>query len=190
MEEIILIGGGGHCKSVIDVIEQEGKYKILGIVDKREKVGDEVLGYKIIGRDDELEELKSLCSNVVVTVGHVESNKSRVKLFSLVKELGYTTPTIISPLAYVSQHAQVKEGCVVMHHAIVNANATVGKNCIINSKALIEHDSVIEDNVHISTTAVINGGSLVRANTFFGSGAIIREYADASGFIKAGSVVK
>ncbi|MFA6192774.1 MAG: NeuD/PglB/VioB family sugar acetyltransferase [Sulfurimonas sp.] len=190
MQEILLIGGGGHCKSMIDVIEQEAKYKIAGIIDKEELIGGEVLGYKIIGCDDDLPQLREKFSHAIITVGHIKSNEIRVKLFRLLKELDFHMPCIISPQAYVSKHASVDEGSVVMHHALVNPHAKIGKNCIINSKALIEHDAVIEDQVHISTCAVINGGAVVKEHTFFGSGAVLREYSTANGFIKAGSVVK
>lgn len=190
MKEILLIGGGGHCKSVIDVIEQEAKYKIAGIIDKKELIGDEVLGYKIIGCDEDLKDLRKKFPHAIITVGQIKSNEIRVNLFKLLKELDFHMPTIISPLAYVSKHAFVDEGSVIMHHALINPHAKIGKNCIINSKALVEHDAVIEDNVHIATCAIINGGATVKENTFFGSGAVIREYTTACGFIKAGSVVK
>ncbi|NCO01964.1 MAG: acetyltransferase [Epsilonproteobacteria bacterium] len=190
MKEILLIGGGGHCKSVIDVIEQEAKYKIVGIIDKKELIGESVLDYKIIGCDEDLKDLQTKYPHAIITVGHIKSNETRIKLFNLLKTLGFHMPSIISPLAYVSKHAFVDEGTIVMHHALLNPHAKIGKNCIINSKALIEHDVVVEENVHISTSAIINGGALIKANTFFGSGAIIKEYSTACGFIKAGSLVK
>lgn len=190
MKEIILVGGGGHCKSVIDVIEQEAKYKIAGIIDKIELIGNNVLGYTIIGCDDNLSTLRERFSHAIITVGHVKSNALRVKLFNLLKELDFTMPSIVSPLAYVSKHAYIDEGTVVMHHALVNSDAKIGKNCIINSKALIEHDAIIEDNCHISTASVINGGVRVKENTFYGSNTTSREYIEVSGFIKAGSIVK
>lgn len=190
MKEILLIGGGGHCKSVIDVIEQQNIYKIAGIIDEEEFLGNEVLGYKVIGSDIDLPALRKKFSYALITIGHVKTNKTRVKLYNFLKELDYTLPIIVSPHAYVSKHSAVDEGTIVMHHALINSNAKVGKNCIINSKALIEHDAVIEDNVHISTAAVINGGSTIKENTFFGSGAIIKEYSSTKGFIRAGSVVK
>lgn len=190
MKEIILIGGGGHCKSVIDVIEQEAKYKIVGIIDKKELIGTDVLDYKIIGCDDDLINLRKKFLYAIVTVGHVRSNASRTKLFNLLKELDFHMPSIVSPLAYVSKHAYVDQGTVIMHHALVNSDAKIGRNCIINSKALIEHDVIIEDNCHISTASVINGGTIIKENTFYGSNATSREYIEVSGFIKAGSVVK
>ena len=189
-EKIVLLGGGGHCHSVIDVIEQEDKYQIVGIIDKKELLGTNVLGYKIIANDDNLEEIYKTCKNAIITVGQIESNHVRVKLFNRLKEIGFKLPIIISPIAYVSKHSFIDEGTVVMHHAFINANVKIGKNCIINSKALIEHDVIIEDNCHISTASVINGTVLVKANTFFGSNATSKQSVEISGFIKAGSLVK
>jgi sugar O-acyltransferase (sialic acid O-acetyltransferase NeuD family) len=190
MKNIILLGAGGHCKSVIDVIEQEGTYKIAGIIDKKELLGTKVLGYKVIACDDDLNILFKKYKYAIITVGQIQSNTIRVKLFKLLKDIGYTLPTIISPLAYVSKHSIIGEGTIVMHHALINAEATISKNCIINTKALVEHNSYIEEHCHISTSSVINGGVLVKANTFVGSNATSKEYIEIGSFIKAGSVAK
>jgi len=189
-EKILLIGGGGHCKSVIDVIELEDKYIIAGIIDKKEFIGQNVLGYKIIGCDDDLEDFISEYKYAIITIGHIQSNAIRVKLLNQLQKIGYSLPTIISPLAYVSKNSFIGEGTVVMHQALINANVTIGKNCIINTKALVEHDCVVEDNCHISTASVLNGNVLVKENTFFGSNATSKESIEISGFIKAGSLVK
>ena len=189
-EKIILIGGGGHCHSVIDVIEQEDKYEILGIIDIKENIGKKILDYKIIACDDDLETVFKTCKNAIITVGQIESNTVRVKLFNKLKEIGFALPIIISPLAYVSKHSFIDEGTIIMHHALVNANAKIGKNCIINTKALIEHDVTIEDDCHISTASVLNGAVIVKANTFFGSNATSKQCIEINGFIKAGGLVK
>ena len=189
-EKIVLIGGGGHCHSVIDVIEQENKYEIIGIVDTKENIGKKVLNYEVIACDDDLETIFQTYKNAVITVGHIKSNELRKKLYTKVKDIGFNLPTIISPLAYVSKYAKVDEGTVVFHQALVNANSKIGKNCIINTKALIEHDVIVEDNCHISTASVLNGGVIVKENTFYGSNTTSKEYIQISGFIKAGSVLK
>ena len=85
--KILLIGGGGHCNSVIDVIEQEDKYTIAGIIDKKELIGQEVLGYKVIGCDDDLTELFKTFKYAVITVGQLKSNSLKVKLFNLANKL-------------------------------------------------------------------------------------------------------
>ncbi|GGD41448.1 acetyltransferase [Malaciobacter pacificus] len=188
-EKIILIGGGGHAHSVIDVIEQENKYEIVGIIDVKENIGKKVLGYEVIACDDDLESIYKTCKNAVITIGHIKSNTLRKKLYEKAKEIGFNLPVIISPLAYVSKHSLIEESTVIMHHALINANAKVGKNCIINTKALIEHDVIVEDNCHISTASVLNGAVKVLENTFYGSNSTSKQEATIRGFIKAGEVV-
>jgi len=192
MDKIILIGGGGHCRSVIDIIEQEGKYKIAGIIDKPELLGEKILQYEIIGTDEDLTSLSKIYKFALITVGQIYSPDLRIKLFKLAKDAGFLIPYIISPRAYVSSHATLDEGSVIMHDAIVNTSAYVGKNCIINTKAIIEHEVVINNHCHISTAAVINGATEIEENTFVGSNATVREstIVKANSVIKAGSIVK
>ena len=163
MKNIILIGGGGHCKSVIDVIEQEGRFEIAGIVDKSELLGSSILGYSVIGSDFDLDSLAKKYQYALITIGQIKSPSLRIKLFDLATKAGFTLPNIISPSAYVSKHSCIGNGVVVMHHAIVNASASIGDNCIINSKALIEHDCTISKHCHISTNATINGGVTIES---------------------------
>ena len=178
MHKIILIGGGGHCKSCIDVIEQAGIFQIAGIVDLPEKLHHKILGYEIIAADDDLPRLAEEYENFLITLGQIKSPEKRIRLFEKVKELGGRLPVIVSPLAYVSKHACLEEGTIVMHYALVNADAQIGSNCIINTKALIEHDAFIGDHCHIATAAVINGGVKLGSGTFFGSNAVTREYIE------------
>jgi len=191
-KEIILIGGGGHCKSCIDVIEQEGLYSIAGIVDLPGKKGEKILGYEIFANDDDISKVAKDYENFFITIGHLGSPQRRIELFSLLKELNKTFPVIISPNAYISKHAKINSGTIVMHQTVINADSKIGKNCIINNKALIEHDAIIGDHCHISTGAIVNGGVEVGQNTFYGSGAISKQYVSIpeNSFIKANSIVK
>lgn len=191
-ESIILIGGGGHCKSCIDVIEQEGKYSIVGIVDLPEKVGETILGYPIIATDDEIKDLTKKYQNFLITLGQIKSPGRRIEIFNLLKEYKVNLPVIISPIAYVSKHATIDRGTIIMHHALVNASAKIGKNCIINTKALVEHDVEIGNHCHISTGATVNGHVKIGDETFIGSNAVTKENIkiEANSFIKANSIVK
>ena len=191
MKNIILIGGGGHCKSVIDVIEQEGRFEIAGIVDKPALLGSNVLGYSVIGSDFDLDSLAKKYQYALITVGQIKSPSLRIKLFDLATKAGFTLPNIISPNAYVSKHSSIGNGVVVMHNAVVNASASIGDNCIINSKALIEHDCKIFSHCHISTNATINGGVTLEKGCFIGSNATIKELARIreNSLVKFGSLV-
>lgn len=174
--QIILVGGGGHCISCIDVIEQEGKFQIAGIVDTN-KIGDQVVGYPVLGGDDDLPGLRKNYEYALVTIGQIKTPIARIKLYEQLALLGFNLPIIISPRAYVSKYAVIRDGSIVMHDALINAQAAIGNNCIINTKALIEHDSKIGSHCHISTGAIINGGVIVGHGTFVGSNAVVRESA-------------
>ena len=166
---IILIGGGGHCKSCIDVIEQENKFTIAGIIDVKEKIGESILGYPIIGSDDDLSEIAEKHDNFLITLGQIKSSTLRTILYQQVKALNKKLPIIISPNAYVSKHTTIGKGTIIMHHALVNSNSSIGENCIINTKALIEHDVSIGNHNHISTATTINGDVKIGNSNTIGS---------------------
>ena len=191
LKKLILIGGGGHCRSCIDVIESTGKYEIFGIIDRPVRNMSDVLGYPIIGTDDDLPALVKAGHSFLVTIGHIESPEIRVKLFETLQQLNAKIVTVISPRAYVSRFASIGRGTIIMHNAFVNAGATVGKNCIINTNSLIEHDVSIGDHNHISTGAIINGGVRIGPKCFLGSGCVAKEYSviDNNSFVKALTLV-
>jgi sugar O-acyltransferase (sialic acid O-acetyltransferase NeuD family) len=172
---ILLIGAGGHARVCIDVIEQEGRYAVAGLVGLADQVGDRILGYPVLGVDADIPALRKNYACALVAVGQIKTPELRIRLFGLLEQMGFTLPTLVSPRAYVSKHAKVGAGTIVMHNAIVNAGASIGYNCILNSQSLVEHDAVIGDHCHISTAAIINGGAHVGRGTFIGSGSIVRE---------------
>ncbi len=174
MRKIILIGGGGHCKSCIDVIEQENKYQILGVIDNNDKINS-VLSYPILGCDKDLKKFLSKSILPFISIGQIKTPSSRIEIFNLLKKQDSNFPTIISPHAYCSKYVKLGEGTIIMHGAIINSDVFIGDNCIINSKALIEHDVNIGPHCHISTGAKINGGVSIGEGSFIGSGAIIKE---------------
>ncbi|MBR2526670.1 acetyltransferase [bacterium] len=192
MEKLILIGGGGHCKSCIDVIEGVKDFEIAGILDTPDKVGTEVLGYKIIGTDNDIGSYAKQGYYFLITVGQIKSADLRIKLYEKVKNAGGKFATVISPRAYVSKHACIEEGTIVMHDVLINAGAKIGKNCIINTKALIEHECIIKDNCHIAVGAVIAGEVEIGENSFVGANTTIVQCVKlpSKAFIKAGSLVK
>ncbi|MBD3637735.1 MAG: acetyltransferase [Crocinitomicaceae bacterium] len=171
--KIILIGGGGHCESSIDVIESTNEYKIVGIVDEQLEVGSEVVSYPVIGKDRDLATLTGKADYAIVTVGQIKSPEIRKHLFHSIKALGYKIPAIGADRSYVSKHASVGIGSMIFHHAIVNAKAVIGQNCIINTNALIEHHAVIGSHTHVSTSAVVNGKVTIGEDCFIGSNSVI-----------------
>ena len=184
MDNIILLGGGGHCRACIDVIEAEGKFSITGILERPDAVTrgyqksyekPSVLDYPVIGTDEEIPVYAADKTAFLITVGQNTGSRARRKLQSLVEETGGELARVFSPSAVLCKKAVIKGGTVVMHKAYLGVEAAIGKNCIINTGAIIEHNSEIGDNTHVSTGAVINGGCRVGKDCFIGSGAVIRD---------------
>jgi sugar O-acyltransferase (sialic acid O-acetyltransferase NeuD family) len=172
---LILIGAGGHARSCIDVIEQQGQYQIAGLVGMPDEVLAKHLGYVIIGTDSNLPELAKNYRYALITIGQIQNAEHRIRLYHQAIQFGFQLPIIIAPTAHVSRHAILGAGTIVMHGAIVNAGARVGNNCIINTRALLEHDVTVEDHCHISTGAILNGDVNIGAGSFIGSGSVIKQ---------------
>jgi len=155
-------------------------------------LGKKILGYPVVGIDSDLKSLAKRFTFAHVTVGQIKSPDARIKLCGLAKQAGFILPKIVSPRSYVSKHAVIGDGTVIMHDAVINAGVTIGCNCIINSKALVEHDSKISKYCHISTNAVINGGVKIEECCFIGSGVVTNNSITIkkNSFIRAGSIVK
>ena len=189
--KLILVGGGGHCKSCIDVIEAEGRFKISGIVDIQERLQQRVLDYKVIASDPDLPKLVSRDNDFLITIGSIKDPGIRIEKFEYLKRLGARFPVVISPLARVSNSTGIGEGTIVMHQAIVNSDAGIGRNCIINTLALIEHDVQIGDHCHVSTGSILNGRCGLGNRVFLGSNSVVVNDVNIADdvVIGAGSVV-
>jgi sugar O-acyltransferase (sialic acid O-acetyltransferase NeuD family) len=174
MKKIILIGGGGHCKSCIEVIHSQGVYEIAGILDGALVAGN-VLGYPVIGDDEMIGTLAAEGHSFLITVGQIKNSGVRQKLFEKVRAAKGIFAKVVASTAYVSEFASVGEGTILMHGVFVNAGVKMGVNGIVNTKTLVEHDVVIGDHCHVSTGSIINGDCVVEDDCFIGSGAVIKQ---------------
>lgn len=131
MKALLLLGGGGHCRACIDVIEAGASYQIAGIVQPPTEGTEAVLGDPILGSDDDLPTLLAKTPNAFVTVGQIKSPDTRRRLFNLLKHHGAKLPVIQSPTAYCSRHATLGEGSLLMHASLINANARIGAGQLV-----------------------------------------------------------
>lgn len=170
MDRIVILGAGGHCKVIIDLLQCLNLYKIEGIVDTFTRKTSN-LGIPIITSDYSLEDVyNAQIYNAVIGVGDLEL---RMSIYKDLKRIGFNLPVLIHNTARVSRYSEIGEGTCVLTNAIINADAKIGKNCIINTAAILEHDCVIGDNTHISPGAKIAGGVKIGSNTHIGIGAVI-----------------
>lgn len=189
-KDLILVGGGGHCKAVIDVAISAGR-NIKGIIDNN-KQGETILGIPVIGGDDDIPSLATDNVEFLITVGQIKSGLIRLKIAHTISSVGgkFAAP-VIAKTAHIAKGAVIGNGTVIMHNSVINSDAVVGKNCIINTGAIVEHDCRIGDFVHLSTGAIVNGTSTIGSNTFVGSHATIANNITITdnNIIGAGAVV-
>ena len=170
MEKLVLIGGGGHCKSVIDSIRRMNSFGEIVITDPILSAGTQILGCKVAGTDDELERLRADgFDNAFITIGSVRINPVRNKLAEKISGLGYRFPSIIDPSAIVADSVKIGCGTFIGKNTVINAGSTIGSHCIINTGAIIEHDCFVDDYAHISIGCVLCGEVHIGKNCMLGS---------------------
>lgn len=188
----MLMGGGGHCRSIIDTIKKRKEFNIIGILDTKEKVGTNIDHIKIIGTDNDLiYYYKQGVKYAFVSVGSVGTTELRIKLYEYAQKFGLIFPTIIDETAIISNNSVIHEGTFVGKGVIINSNTKIGKNCIINTGAIVEHDCTIGNSVHIAPGSTLSGGVVVGENTHIGTNTTIIQYITigSNTIIGAGSVV-
>ena len=173
--EIVIIGGGGHAKVVIDCITSANKYKIRGIVDNRLTANEKVMGVPVLGGDKSIEERIDLIDKIYLTVGvgAVRATDNRQAVYGRYKKLGFKFPPIIHGSAYISEKASYKDGTQVMARAVIGAEVIIGENVVIYSGCVLEHDCKIASHCYISPGVIMGGSAEVGENTFVGLGARI-----------------
>lgn len=174
MEDIILLGIGGHAHSVVDSIEQAGKYRIVGFLDIKERQQNFYKDYQVIGTDDDLDDYyRKGIRNAFITIGYMGNYTTRNRLYKHLKEIGFVIPNIIDITADIALDAVLDDGIFVGKRAVVNANAVINKMCIINTGAVIEHDCYVGEYSHLAVGSVICGNVSIGAQTLIGANATI-----------------
>lgn len=192
MEDILLIGGGGHCKSVIDTLTMTNNFNIIGIIDTKDKVGNKINSIDVIGEDKDLQKYyETGIRYAFVTTGSIGDTSLRKKLIGKVVAAGFEIPVIIDPSAIVSKFSSIKSGTFIGKGVIINSHTEVGAYSIINSGAIIEHDCIIEKYCHIAPGTTMSGNVSIGENTHIGTNSTIIQSVSigSNTLIGAGSVV-
>lgn len=169
--ELILVGGGGHCRSVYEAALAQG-WKIKGVLDPCLTPGERIGNMTVLGNDDDIFRFVGDCA-FVVTVGAIGVPDLRNKIIEKLKGNNAVFGTVVAPSAFVASDVKIGEGSVILNNVVLNANVEIGTNAIINTGAIIEHDSSVGDTTHISTGAILNGGCHVGKDCFIASGVIM-----------------
>lgn len=191
MEQIILVGFGGHAKSVADSIIKCGQYSIIGYVDPVDN--GEYSGIKYIGDDDVLEYYHNDkgVDNAFICVGFMGESDLRDRLYSKLKKIGYKIPSIVDDTAILAADVTLGEGVYIGKGAIVNSASAIGNMAIINTGAIVEHDNSIGAFSHVAVGSRLCGSVTIGEHCLIGTGATIIQGVSAGNdsIIGAGAVV-
>ncbi|MBN2070243.1 MAG: acetyltransferase [Candidatus Krumholzibacteriota bacterium] len=176
MKDIVIVGGGGHAKVVISILKKSGGFNIAGYVDPEGR-GD-LLGIPYLGDDSSLGGLigSSRATEAAIGLGQIGGSEKRRELVSLLIDLGYSFPPIISPDAVINEQVDIGGGTVVMDGAVINTCTSIGRFSIINTRASVDHDCQIGDFVHIAPGVTVNGGVRIGDDTLIGAGSTVLQY--------------
>jgi sugar O-acyltransferase (sialic acid O-acetyltransferase NeuD family) len=170
LKDILVYGSGRHSKVVVDIIEKQGLYNIVGYIDTYKPEGTEVLGYQVVNEDSNKEELQNQLIGVVVAIA---DNWLRYKVVRnlLSNYPNVTFITAIHPSAQIGKNVTIGEGTVIMANTVVNSDTSVGNHCIINTKSSIDHDGRLGEFVTIAPGATLAGNVTIGDHSVVSLGA-------------------
>jgi len=189
MKDIVIVGFGGHAKSLADCIERSGRYKIVGYTDS----SDNNVDYPYLGTDDSLKDIFDNGTHcAAIGVGYLGKGCVRENIYRSLKEIGFELPVVRDPSAIISESAAVGEGTFIGKNVVVNAQAVVGNSCILNTGSIIEHECIVKDFAHIAVGAVVCGQASVGRAAFVGANATIIQCMNIGDneIVPAGAVIR
>jgi sugar O-acyltransferase (sialic acid O-acetyltransferase NeuD family) len=173
-QELIVFGGGGHGKSVIDLIRASGIYHIHGVLDDGIEPGTSIMGVQVLGGRQKLAELHSQgIRQAVNAVGGIGDITSRIRVFQLLAENGFVCPSIGHPSAVVEPSARIAPGVQIFPHAYVGSEADVGFGVLINTGAIVSHECKLDDYTNISPGAILAGDVKIGKSSLIGMGVTV-----------------
>lgn len=186
---IIIIGAGGHSKILIDILEENNEFNILGLLDDNKNIhGEYILGKKILGDIESINNYNPKNTRFALSIGN---NQVRRKIFNKILGWGYVPANVISKNAIISQYAKLGNGLVVNAGVKIHPDVCIGDNVIIGMNATISHDSIVERDVHISPGVHLTGTVYIETGVDIGTGAVIIPGVriEENSIIGAGAVV-
>ena len=174
MKKIVLIGGGGLARILLDLIRSFTEYEIVGILDSQLKVGQVIEGVSVLGSDDLLSKLYAdNVKNACVAVGSIKADNRRKMLYEKARHIGFAMPTLIHSQAIISKNSRISEGVQILAGSIIQTGSSIGENVLIYSGTIVEHDCQLERNSHICPGAILSGGCIIGENSYIGAGATV-----------------
>ena len=187
---IIGYGAGGHAGVLIDTLQDNKEFKIIGLIDNIKK--KKAHGFRILGNDNELDNIiKKGIKNVFFGIAGIKNVKRNIKLYNKLESLGFNIVNIIHKSSIISKTTKMGKSIKIFPGVKVNSNVKIGKNVLLNTGCIIEHDCVIGDHAQIGPGAYLGGGVKIKKGSFIGLGARINQQLiiEENSIVGSGSVV-
>lgn len=167
---LLVVGAGGHGRSVAEAAELTGSFEVVGFLDDAKSEGAQVLGLRVFGPVDSMARQGQLCDKAIVAIGN---NRVRQGVTSKLLQNGFEMATVIHPRSFVSPSALVGVGTAIMAGAIVGTLARLGAGVIVNCGAVVDHDAVVEDFGHLGVNASMAGGTILGQGAWIQAGSAL-----------------
>jgi sugar O-acyltransferase (sialic acid O-acetyltransferase NeuD family) len=204
---IIVYGGGGHGKTLIDLLRTLRVFRIIGILDDGIEAGQSIMGVPVLGGGEKLGDIHSQgVRQAVNAVGGIGDISIRMKVFQRLKESGFICPAVVHPRATIEPSASIAAGVQIFAHAYIGCEAQVSFGCIVNTAAVVSHDCILGEYANISPGALLAGeveigpqvligmGATINlqvkvgAGARIGNGATVKEDVPTRGIVRAGTI--
>ena len=174
MHNIIIIGSSSNAKVMIDIIEKEGKYRIAGVLDRFQQTGNPILGYNIIGKDEDLPRLMDE-HDIIGGLIAIGDNYLRNKVFIKITEIcpNFIFINAIHPSANIARNVSIGEGTVIMAGVTINPDCSIGSFCILNTNSSLDHESSMQDFSSIAPNVCTGGKVTIGEFSFVGIGTTV-----------------
>lgn len=174
--KLLLIGGGGYCKQVIEILKENADYDEIGIVEKDDSSVSKILDIDVVGRDSDLENLYIKgWTEALVTLGSVGNTNGRRRVYENIKKSGFSLPVIVSKASHIAKSAILHEGSIVHPGSIIDADVEIGICSIINKGSILSHNCAIGDFVHVSPGCILLGNVEIGNDSHIGASSSVRE---------------
>jgi UDP-perosamine 4-acetyltransferase len=188
---VILIGGGGHARVLIDALRLT-EVEIVGIIDQKYGEGfSSQVDVTVLGNDDAVLKYDPIEIRLVNAVGSISSTLKRKMIFEKFQAMGYRFQTVIHPSAVIASDVQLEEGVQVLAGAVIQTGSRIGANTIVNTKASVDHDCLVGRHVHLAPGVTLSGGVAIGDEVHMGTGSVVIQNIRVTGpgLVRAGSVV-
>jgi sugar O-acyltransferase (sialic acid O-acetyltransferase NeuD family) len=170
LKKLLIIGAGGHGRSVAEAAMLSGQFEIVGFLDDAACVGELILGYPVLGRISDFSTIHVSVDCIFIAIG---DNAIRERLTIQFKHINCNFATIIHPRACISPSALIDMGSVVLSNAVIGVNAKIGQSVIVNAGSVIEHDSIIEDYAHLGIMSAVAAHSILGYASWMHPGSVL-----------------